>query len=160
MKLGWQSRTLMVLLVCCLLPLFIFSALSLMPLKPLTIHSIKVNNSPVIAGERIQYTVDYEKFVDKSGVIITRLNNSRIIFYSPVVSNVPTGRHQFQNHLETSPADMPGSYKLVIIIEYEYFGFRKVSTLAESNGFIIIAPPRNKGEKGDRGYRGPRGRVN
>lgn len=148
MRLSFESKLLMTLLIILL---FTPIVLSLIPLKPLTVRSITIENPDkrVIAGERIFYTVDAVKHTKKSCIIIRQLINERTLHYTPIQSNIPATDARREGCLDTSMGDMPGVYFIRWTAVYKYFGFRDVEVVAESDKLTMVAPEALKGIKGD-----------
>ena len=158
-KFSWQTRLLMGILVACCLPFFLLIILSLVPLNPITVHSVTISDKTLKAGDPIYYTTSFTKHISKPARVLRQLNNERVTYYTPFDSNMPMGKHCRQNFVETSAGDIPGKYKLQLTFIYEYFFFRDVVVVKESNEFVMLPNPMRgpqgpKGSKGDKGDRG------
>lgn len=158
MKLSWQSKGLMMLIVGMLLPLVALVLMLVWPLTPIEIRCLKITNqTTIIAGDQIHYAIDMTKYINVPGKVIRQLVNERVTTYSPIDGNVSPGTRILRSSINTSPSDMPGAYKLRWSVTYTYWGFRDVTVSAESEPFTMRAHPAVKGERGQRGIRGEKG---
>ena len=127
-------------LIAILLPPVVYLVLMVWPLNPIEIKSVKIlnENNIVRIGEDIRFRVHYVKHTDKHGLVVRQLINDRVVNYTPHISSVPKGEDEGVGVLKTGPGDVPGHYHVNYTVIYEYFGFRKVSTSAVSDEFVII----------------------
>lgn len=116
-----------------------YMLMSVWPLNPIEIKSVKIlnPNNVVCIGDDILFQVHFIKHTDKCGRVVRQLINDRVINYTPHISSVPKEEDKGVGTLKTGPSDMPGRYQVSYTVIYEYFGFRKVSTSAVSDEFIL-----------------------
>jgi hypothetical protein len=161
MKLSWQTKGLMLMLITALMPLFIFTFLSAVPLNPLTIDKLCVTNKDkiVVTGEPVYYTLTGRKNTDKRAKILRQLINERTIYYTPEEGNYPEGATKSNGKMVTSKGDAAGKYFIRMTIIYNYFWFRDVVITADSDWFEMVSARQYRGVKGDKGDKGERGKT-
>jgi hypothetical protein len=158
MTLSMQSKILMFLLIAALLFPAVIGILTIVPLNPLEVRSIKITNPNriVVAGEQVHYAVDATKYTNKPCKILRQLINERTTHYTMIESNIPTGTKSRGSSLNTAEGDMPGTYYIRWTAIYNYFNFREVVITKDSETFEMIRGDM-KGDKGDRGKQGIQG---
>ncbi|MDD4877394.1 MAG: hypothetical protein PHQ86_09810 [Dehalococcoidales bacterium] len=140
MMINKETKIITIVAILGLLPFLTLAFLSLVPLKPAEILSIKVINTDnkLYAGEVLYYIPEILKYTNRPARIIKQLLNERAIYYTAVDSNLPMGKSVRVESIKTSTGDMPGKYFLSYTIVYNYFGFRDIIVTARSNVFEIV----------------------
>ena len=128
-----------ILLAGVVVPILVLLSIIWWPYQPLKIHKIDVLNSQVVSGAPIEFRITYTKYTDKPAKIITQLINDRVVYYTPIESNVPIGYGSKIVSLPTSIGDMPGKYMMRRTYVYTYFGFWEVSVVGKSPWFQIVS---------------------
>ena len=136
----YKHYIVMAILLISLLPFVSIVGMSIVPLTPIEIHSVKILNpgNIVKAGDHIIYAVDATKYTDRPARILRQLVNDRVTHYTPIESNIPTGKKRRTSTLITSKGDPPGEYYIKYTLVYRYFGFRDVAVSTESDRFMIV----------------------
>jgi hypothetical protein len=131
------------------------------PYEPAKIHGkITVFPEIVQAGGVINYTVDYEKFMNVPAIVTKMIANNRVFHFAPVTQHFPEGRRIFSKPLDVPP-EAHGIARIYFAIEYPVSSLpiRKVIVGRWSEPFEVVPLPSVKGLKGDTGKQGIQGKT-
>ena len=110
------------------------------PYVPIVLEPIKIYNvnKEVYPRESLIYSLDMDKRMALPAVITKQLVNDFIITYSPIIGNMPVGKHNKQVKLKIPRSAEPGAYKLRWEGIYKVNPMRSVSVIAWSEPFNIM----------------------
>lgn len=104
-----------------------------------TVPVLQVINSPVHRGDRLQYKVEYCKYIDSGSTVTFQVTGPTLFQLPAVTSNLPVGcaTETFSNI--SLPANMmPGTYHVQVTNIFVVNGFRTVAVRNVTTDFIVL----------------------